>query len=56
MPARKEYYHARKIDAQRFGLSPVESNFGGNFFSALTYVLSRYVASRLKKRSVMPAM
>ena len=32
MPARIKYYHARKIDAQRFGLSPAESHFWGVFF------------------------
>ena len=31
MPARTKYYHARKIDAQRFGSIAAESEVVGNF-------------------------
>ena len=31
MPAQPKYYHARKIDAQRSGLSPTESDIEGVF-------------------------
>ena len=55
MPAQPKYYHARKIDAQPSGFSPAESGIEGSF-SAFHYFLRRCAASRLKKRSVMPAM
>ena len=31
MPAQQKYYHARKIDAQRFGSIAAESEVVGNF-------------------------
>ena len=31
MPARKKYYHARKIDAQRVGSIAAEGEVVGNF-------------------------